>query len=151
MQWLVSTTPFPKHKSWGGGSWEAQFKVLITFLFCGDGGGDSQEAQTQTHKSSMRNSNPEGGGDSCKDQIQSPDQFSISGGYSWEAQTWVPYVLHEKFQSWGERGGGYSWLTKNRVNLWFWAQNLLTQASSCITDSLSHTMYMKTNEGVLKL
>ena len=47
---------------------------------------------------------------------------------------------------------GYYWqaqiqrLTKNRVYLRFWAQILNTQASSCITDSLSHTMCVETND-----
>ena len=64
-----------------------------------------------------------GGGYFRKDQIQNPEQFLILVGG-------------------GGRGGlrVYSWLTKNRINLGILTQNLLTQASSCITDSLSHTM-----------
>ena len=40
----------------------------------------------------------------------------------------------------------YSGVTRNKVNCGFWTKIYVTQASSCITNSLSHTMCVETNK-----
>ena len=88
-------------------------------------GGILGSLRPKVTKSSTGSSNPGGGGGGV---------FLAASDLKFQSLPWEAPIL----------GGEYSWLAKNRVFWGFWAQILNTQARSCITDSLSHTMCVET-------
>ena len=69
----------------------------------------------------------------------------FGGGCSANGQIWTQGTKLE-FGNWG--GGVFSTKFQNRVFLPIWSKNSGSQACLCITDSLSHTTYVETNENI---
>ena len=75
-------------------------------------------------------------------KCQDLPKFQFSGGGD------IPAKICLNFNRGGGRGGGGNWPVKNRVFLAIWSKNSGSLACLCITDRLSHTMYVETNETV---